>query len=110
MIYASVIFFALAAVFGVILLLSLLNKRKPPRAPVYLHGLLAATGLVLLIIYAMQNGNYPRASLILFLIAAAGGFTLYFRDIKGKPGPVPLALIHATAAVAAFLILLLFIL
>lgn len=110
MIYVSVISFALAAVFGVILLLSLLNKQKPARTPVYLHGLFAAAGLVLLIIHALQNGDYPQASLILFLIAAVGGFTLYFRDVKGKPGPVPLALVHAVAAVAAFLILLVFIL
>jgi hypothetical protein len=45
-------------------------------------------------------------SLLLFIIAAIGGFILFGRDLTKKPGPKWLAVIHALAAVTSFVILL----
>src|SRR4051794_374718 len=104
MLYLIIGLFALAAVLGIILIRSLLVPQRPPRAAVYIHGLLAAIGLVLLIAFVLRNNNSNKltSSIILFVIAALGGFTLFFRDLKGKLGPVWLAVIHALVAVSGF--------
>jgi hypothetical protein len=82
------------------------KKAKPV---VYSHGLVAATALVLLIVYGVQNPDrFPRLSIILFALAAIGGFYLLFNDLKRKPGPVAVAVIHALTAVVGFVTLLLF--
>jgi len=52
----------------------------------------------------------PITSLVLFLIAALGGFTMFFIDLKGKPIPKWLALLHPLIAVIAVLSLVVFIL
>jgi hypothetical protein len=107
MLTTSVIIFAIAAVFGLIVLISLLKNRETPKAAVYIHGLLAATGLVLLIAYAMsESAKSVTASIALFVIAALGGFLLFGRDLMKKAGPKWLAVVHALLAVTAFVILL----
>jgi len=57
MLYFVIGLFAIAAVVGIILLRNLIMPRKPPRAAVYIHGLLAAIALVLLIYYVIKHGN-----------------------------------------------------
>jgi len=111
MLYIVIILFALAAVMGVLILKNILAANHAPRAVVYTHGIFAAVALVLLVVYAVQNGtNGVMASIVLFIIAALGGFYMFFRDLKGKLGPVWLAIVHALLAVTGFVILLLFIL
>ena len=107
MLTTSVIIFAIAAVFGLIVLISLLKNRETPKPVVYIHGLLAATGLVLLIAYAMsESAKSVTTSIALFVIAAVGGFLLFGRDLMKKAGPKWLALVHALLAVTSFIILL----
>jgi branched-subunit amino acid transport protein AzlD len=109
MLYASIALFALAAVMGLRVITALIQKKDTPKNIVYLHGILAASALVLLIVYSLQNPErYPKTSLIIFILAALGGFYLFYWDMKKKPGPVGIAVIHALAAVTAFVILLLF--
>jgi hypothetical protein len=109
MLNISIALFALAAILGIIILLALLKKKETPRTVVYSHGLVAAIALLLLIVYGVQNPDrFPKLSIILFVLAALGGFYLFFNDLKKKPGPVALAVIHALAAVAGFVTLLLF--
>jgi hypothetical protein len=107
MLTTAIIVFAIAAVFGLVLLTTLLCSRETPKPVVYLHGLIAAVGLVLLIVYSMNPDSKSVAlSLTLFIIAAIGGFILFGRDLTKKPGPKWLALVHALVAVTSFLILL----
>jgi len=108
MLYLVIGLFAIAAVVGIILLRNFLMPRKPPRAAVYIHGLLAATALVLLIYYVMHNhgSNTFYISIGLFVVAALGGFVLFFRDLRNKLGPLWLGVVHALIAVSGFLILL----
>jgi hypothetical protein len=109
MLNISIALFALAAVLGLIVLLALLKKRETPKPVVFSHGLVAATALVLLILYGVRNPDrFPRLSIILFVLAAIGGFYLLFNDLKKKPGPVAVAVIHALIAVVGFVTLLLF--
>src|SRR5688500_12888648 len=109
MIYASIILFAIAALLGVIILVKWLNKKEASRTVVYLHGLGAAVALVLLVLFAVQNpDNYPLLSLVLFVLAALGGFYMFIRDLKKKYSPMGVAFLHALLAVGGFLALLIF--
>ncbi|MEX2231021.1 MAG: hypothetical protein WD824_02585 [Cyclobacteriaceae bacterium] len=109
LIYVTIIVFALAAVFGLTILVKWLTKKDVSRAVVYTHGVFAALGLVLLIVFAMQNrDNYPNIALILFIIAALGGFYMFFRDLQKKMSPYSIAFVHALLAVAGFVALLIF--
>ena len=102
-----IILFAVAALAGLSLLVPILQGKTPSRPFVFIHGGVAAVALVMLILQYMQVGNtVPQISVILFVVAALGGFVLFARDLQKKPIPKVLALIHAGAAVVAFLILL----
>ncbi|MFO7448400.1 MAG: hypothetical protein R6W90_18730 [Ignavibacteriaceae bacterium] len=103
MLAISVIMFAIAAALGLVLITAILKNKKPTRGAVIGHGLFAATGLTLVIIYTINNpDNSPDISLVLLIVAALGGFILLARDLSGKPGLKGLAVIHASAAVFAF--------
>src|SRR5919202_1300629 len=108
MIYAAIAFFALAAILGLILLSSILRSKETPKGVAIGHGLLAATGLVLLIIYSTSHTPRPIESVILFVIAATGGFIVFSRDITNKPVPKWLAIVHGLIAVTGFVFLLIF--
>ncbi|HYG20478.1 MAG TPA: hypothetical protein VD816_16175 [Ohtaekwangia sp.] len=108
MLSVIIILFAIAAVLGIAIAVAIIsNKPATPKPAVYAHGLFAATALALLIIYTLNSeSSGTRLSLILFVIAALGGFVLFYRDLKKKPGPVGLVVVHALAAVTAFVLLL----
>jgi hypothetical protein len=100
--------FALAAVMGLVIASAIFSKKpSTPKAAVAAHGILAASALVLLIYYGMNN-DYPQLALILFVIAALGGLILFTNDMRKKPGPFALVVVHALVAVTAFVILLVF--
>ena len=102
-----ILLFAVAAVFGLTLLVPVLQGKTPTRPFVFIHGAIAAIALVMLILEFMkETSGVPQISVILFVVAALGGFILFARDMQKKPIPKGLALVHAAAAVIAFLILL----
>lgn len=101
-----IILFAVAAIAGLTLLVPVLQGKSPSRPFVFIHGGIAALALVMLLLQFMQAGStVPQISVILFVVAALGGFVLFAMDLQKKPISKPLALIHAAAAVAAFLML-----
>src|SRR5215204_3128184 len=102
-IYASIGFFALAALLGMYLLTFVLKGKETPKAIVFTHGPMAVIGLVLLIIYAMKGGPSPTESLVLFGLAALGGLYMLSRDLTGKPIPKFLAVGHGLLAVTGFI-------
>jgi hypothetical protein len=108
MLIASIILFTVAAIFGISIIIPLLQGKSPSKPFVFIHGGFAATALILLIIFSIDSPISPTASLVIFLIAAIGGFILLINDLRKKPGPKALAVIHALAAVTAFVILLIF--
>ncbi|HTA63390.1 MAG TPA: hypothetical protein VK835_13080 [Bacteroidia bacterium] len=111
MLYLSIALFAISAVLGLTILLKWLTKKDAPRSVIYSHGIVAASALVILIVYAFQHPeNFPKASIILFVVAALGGFYMFINDLKKKPSPMAIAFIHALVAVAGVVSLLLFIL
>lgn len=107
MLITSVILFALAAVLGLILITKVFRNDETPKPVVYLHGLAAAAALVLLIIaYVNLGDSLIITSLLIFIIAALGGFIMFGKDYMGQAIPKWLAAVHAIAAVTAFVILL----
>ena len=108
MIYTAIGFFSLAAILGMFLLSFILREKETPKGVAVAHGLLAATGLVLLVVYTTQHTPRPLESLILFVIAATGGFIVFARDIMNKTLPKWLAVVHGLAAVSGFILLLVF--
>lgn len=113
MLYLIIALFAGTAIMGLIVATAIFtNKQATPKPAVIIHGLLGATALVLLIVYMLNNpDNYPKVALILFVVAALGGFVLVYNDLgKKKPGPKGLVAVHALIAVTAFVLLLAFVL
>ena len=108
MVYTAIAFFALAAILGMILLSFILRGKETPKGMAIVHGLLAATGLVLTIYYTIKTRPGPVESAILFTIAALGGFIVFARDISNKPIPKWLAVVHGLVAVTGFIFLLIF--
>ena len=108
MLVYSVILFAVAALFGLYLIARIFGGQLPPWLPVILHGLFAASGLLILLYAAFVAGPAPTAVIVaavLLLIAALGGFTLLSFQLRRQVPPKPMAAIHALGAVAGFLTL-----
>lgn len=103
-------FFAVAALLGFYLLSFVLQNKETPKGIAFIHGPLAAIGLLILIVYAVVNQPAPIISIIIFTLAALGGFILIFKDLTGKPIPKWLALGHGITAVVGFLFLIYFML
>lgn len=109
MIYSAIALFALSAALGLAILIKWLTKKDASRSVIYSHGIVAALALVLLVVYAIQNpANFPKASIILFVIAALGGFYMLFNDLRKKASPMAIAFVHALLAVGGFIMLLAF--
>lgn len=103
MLLTTVILFALAATLGLILITKVLKDEETPKAVVYSHGTAAAVALVLLIIaYSNQGDSLLLISILVFVVAALGGFVMFGRDLTHRPIPKWLAIVHALAAVTAF--------
>lgn len=109
MLIVSLILFAVAALGGAFMAtVRARNEQNPPMPVAIIHGLAAATGLILLLIFIFSSGfpGLPTVSAVLFVIAALGGFVLIGNHAKGRLIPKPLMGIHATAAVVGFVLLL----
>jgi hypothetical protein len=110
MLYTALALFVISAVFGLTILLKWLQKSSPSMTVIYTHGIIAAIALVLLIVYAIQNpANFPKVSLVLFIITALFGFYMFIRELMKKFSPLAVAVIHALIAVSSVVALLIFI-
>jgi hypothetical protein len=109
MFIAAAILFAIAAAGGLVMAyMHFKQDRNPPGALAALHGVLAASGLLVLIWGALQFGvgAYLAWALGLFVVAALGGFFLLSVYLRGKRFPSAAVVAHALLAVVAFLLLL----
>lgn len=107
MLTAAIVVLAVAAMGGLVLASHAFAQKTPPMALAIVHGLFAASGLVLLILGVMKaaTAGIGGWSLGIFLVAALGGFTLFSFHLRKRPLPVPLVVVHALAAVTAFVLL-----
>ena len=108
MLYAIIVLFALAAVVGLIILKNWITGSETSRTTVYVHGIFAALGLVLLIVHYFQNGAKAlQTSIILFVVTALAGLYMFFRDIKSKMSPVWLAVVHGLVGATGLIFIVL---
>jgi hypothetical protein len=104
----AIVLFALAATGGAFLAYLRFNNKPLPMPLGVAHGVAAASGLVALLL-AVLNGpatTMARVALGLFVAAALGGLTLFSFQARGKQLPIPLVVVHGSAAVIAFVVLL----
>lgn len=104
---AAIVLFALAASGGLLLArLRVLNKPLPMPLSL-LHGALAAAGLIALIVAVGEGaGGLPTVALVLFVIAALGGFLLFSMTLRKKQVPIPVVAVHAIVAAVALVVLI----
>ena len=106
----ATILFAVAALGGVVIaIIRFSGKELPPMGLALLHGVVAAAGLVALLIAVAGGGASTQAkvALVLFIGAAIGGFVLFSYHLRRKALPIPYVVVHGLVAVVAFVILLL---
>lgn len=105
---AAAVVFMVGAIGGILLATLHIRKKDAPIPLAILHGLIAATGLSLLILGVARSASAGLAGVALgiYLVAALGGFVLFAVHLKKKPLPVPLIAIHALLAVTASTLLL----
>ena len=109
MLIVAALLFAIAAVGGLAMAyIHFKQDRNPPGAIAALHGILAATALLILIWAVVQSGATSSVAwaLRLLVVAALGGFFLVSYHLRGQRLPSPVVVIHALVAVAGFLLLL----
>ena len=98
--------FGIAAIGGLILAASVLRGRLAPWALSLVHAALGATGLALTLLAVLGGtGGYVPIALGVLVVAALGGFFLASFHLRQQPGPKPVVVIHALAAVLGFLML-----
>ena len=109
MLQVSVLLFLVAALGGATMaVIRFGGKHNPPAWLAMLHGLLAAAGLTLLAYATVVTGvpGMAQLALLVFLIAALGGAVLSLRYKWNRVLlPAWLVVVHATAAVLGFLLL-----
>lgn len=97
--YLALGFFVLAIFFGFIVFIQLLCNRPSFKPAVIIHGVVAALGLSFLVAYAVQQvGTKPWLSIGILILAAMGGLTLLSFDLRKKPAPKLLLVLHPLAA------------
>lgn len=99
--WTALVLFLAAAVGGLVMAVRIFTDHKPPAALAAIHGIAAATGLVLLAIVWIngQANNLMLAALAVFLVAALGGFFLLSFHLRDKPHPKAVVVVHALVAV-----------
>jgi hypothetical protein len=105
MLNLALVLFAIAAVFGAIMAIMHFRGSTPPRGMLaILHGVAAASGLVVFLLALLKTGVHGPAglSLLLFLIAALGGFFLLSFHLRGRALPNGVVIVHGLVAVCGF--------
>jgi hypothetical protein len=106
--YLPIILFAIAAVGGLTMVVMKFSGKGLPWPVVIGHGIFAASGLVALIanVFEDRQNSLMNLSLVLFLITAIGGFTVLSFHLRKKAQPNSLIIIHGSAAVISFILLI----
>lgn len=102
--------FAIAALAGLTMAIMHFRGTNPPKTVLaVLHGLFAASGLIVLLLALIKTGfdGKPGIAFGLLVAAALGGFVLLGSHVQKKPLPSGLVVGHAVLAVAGFVVLLL---
>jgi len=105
----ALVLFGLAAVGGLVMATQRFKGADRPSLGIALvHGAAAAAGLIALLIAVVSQAAPPLAktALVVFLVAALGGFFLITQHLQKRALPIPVMLVHGLVAVAGFILLL----
>ncbi|HSW93294.1 MAG TPA: hypothetical protein VLJ15_02950 [Gammaproteobacteria bacterium] len=111
MLVTAVVFFFIAAFLGTFLLRSILENKRTNKPVVFMHGSVAGLALLALATYIALGHTAPLliTSVVLFVLAAIGGLTMFTLDTSGKRVPKMLAIGHPMVAVSAIVVLIVYI-
>lgn len=103
-----VVLFAIAAIGGLTLASMKFMGKEMPIPLALVHGAFAAAGLVTLIVNVVEKSTNTlmNISLVLFVIVAIGGFTLFTLQLMKKNQSNLLIVVHGLGAVISFVLLL----
>lgn len=112
MLIVAIVLFIIAALFGLVILTAILKNEPTPKPFVFIHGPIAALGVILLLVAAYYGPRDPMliTSIVLFILAALGGITLFTIDMSNKRIPKLLAIGHPILAVIALITLIIYVL
>jgi hypothetical protein len=111
MLTAAIVLFVIAALLGAFNLIAVLTNKATSKPVVFAHGAAAAVALLIVVFATVKaTGASPTTSLILFVLAATGGFVLFAMDMTKRPIPKALAVIHPLVAAAGLASLVAFVL
>lgn len=108
MIATSIVLFLVTAIVGIYMAARIFGGAVPPWIAVILHGVLAASGLLVLL-YSLYIGPQPMPLMIgagLILVAALGGFFMFSFQLRKQAPPKAVVAVHAIAAVLGVVCLL----
>ncbi len=107
---AAVIVLGLTALGGLTLAAIRLSGTPLPPTPIaLLHGLVAATGLALLIsvVIGQEVDQLVKVSLGVFILAALGGATIFLGfHMRNRALPIPLVIGHGLIAITGYSLVL----
>lgn len=108
MLTIAIFLFIMAAIFGLVILLAILQNSPTPTPIVYIHGSIALVALLMLIAGVVTTKASPLliASLCVFVLAALGGLFMLSLDVRKKRIPKVIALVHPAAALSALAMLI----
>lgn len=104
----AAVIFAVAALGGAFLAYRHLQGLPLPGLVAVIHGVAAATALVLLLIAVLADdvNGLATTALVIFVVAALGGFYLASFHFRDDRRPTPLVVGHGLIAVVGFVTLL----
>lgn len=103
MLIIALILFTLAVIPGIYLFSLILKNKNTPKGLALIHGILASSGIVVLLIFSFLYFT-PWLLLTLFILTASGGVTLFILDLCGYQRLKPVAIAHAFVALLAIIL------
>jgi hypothetical protein len=90
---------------GFTLAIAILSKKETSPVSMYMHGVLSATGFILIVAYFIRYvDSFPVRIVLLFLVTALLGFFMFWKDIRRKPvRPFAVVFTHALFALLSIL-------
>ena len=102
MLTTAIVLFLIAAVGGLVMAVRIFGNNQPPAAIAVIHGVVAATALVIAIIVAIgaNASSLVKGGVGVLVVAALGGFFLLSFHLRKVLHPKGVVVLHALLAVA----------
>lgn len=110
MLVVGVIFLTFTVLFGLINLSAILKNRNPPKPILLLHGVVALFAILVIIGYVVAGNTASLliAALTFFILAGLGGLALLSFNLRRKPIPKMIAIIHPLVALTGIVLLVVY--